>query len=256
MRVTVFDNIKHEEKSSAIENLVKHSTGYQSFYFLVILSIFMATIGLIMNNNAVIIGSMLIAPVLYPILGMGMGIAMADGKLIFRSMGTFVKASITGIVSAIVVSLLMFTPGSGFELTPEILARTTPTLPNAAIAIIAGLAASFAIVKPSVSESLPGVAISVALVPPLAVVGIGIAHLSWAVTSGALVLFLTNTLGIIFASLTVFSIMNFYVKRNIAIEAAKKEDKELEKENAGKKKKDKNKDDEEDDDQTKDREDE
>lgn len=232
MRINVFDNIKNEEKQVAIETLIKNSTPFQSFFFMVILSVIMATIGLLMNNIAIIIGSMLIAPVLYPLLGLAMGVAMADGKLIFRSIGTFLQSGVLGLAASVIVTLLMIGPtNSTFELTPEIIIRTIPSLPDATIAIIAGLAASFALVKPNLSETLPGVAISVALVPPLATAGIGIANLSWSITSGAIILFFTNSFGIVFASVIVFSIMNFYVKRNIAIEAVKKEDIELEKEN-------------------------
>lgn len=244
MKITVFDNIKHEDKSRAIEVLIKYSTPFQSFFLMVMLSVLMATIGLLMNNTAVVIGSMLIAPVLYPLLGLAMGIVMADAKLIFRSLNTFFKSIFFGILAATVVTLFMVPGITNFELTPEILSRTTPSLPDATIAIIAGLAASFALAKPTMSETLPGVAISVALVPPLATVGIGIATLSWTVTSGAVILLLANSLGIIFASVIVFSIMNFYVKRNIAIEVVKEEDKELAKVNSGQAKKENQKEEE------------
>ena len=237
MRVTIFDNIKHEEKTTAIETLIKYSTPFQSYFLMVMLSVLMATLGLLMNNTAVIIGSMLIAPVLYPLLGLAMGVVMADSKLIFRSLNTFFKSILLSVIAAAVVTLFVVPGATNFQLTSEILSRTTPTLPDATIAIIAGLAASFALVKPTMSETLPGVAISVALVPPLATIGIGISTLSWTVTSGAVILLLANSLGIVFASVIVFSIMNFYAKKSIAVKAVKKEDKALEKEISGEAKK-------------------
>lgn len=229
MRISVFDNIENKDKNAAIETLINRSTPYQDFFLLVLLAMFMATIGILMNNVAIIIGSMLIAPVLYPIMGIAMGTVMADRKLIMRSIATFWKSVALSLIAAGVITLIMYPPGGTLplQITPELLLRTQPTLPDAAIAIIAGLAASFALVKPLLSETLPGVAISVALVPPLGVVGIGLATLNWDIAIGAFILFLVNTLGILFACVMIFSIMNFYVKRPIATEAIKKEDKEL-----------------------------
>lgn len=234
MKIAIFNNVNNKDKSNALESLIKLSSPRQDFFLLVILSVFMATIGLHQNNVAIIIGSMLIAPVLYPILGIAMGTVMADSQLIIRSIRTFSKSLLIGIVIAALVTL--FFNGSEITaqaITPEILLRIKPSLADAITAIIAGLAASFALVKPKLSETLPGVAISVSLVPPLAVVGIGIASLSWSITSGALILLLINILGILFACVMVFSIMNFYVNRQVADNVIKKEDKKIEKENNG-----------------------
>ncbi len=96
--------------------------------------------------------------------------------------------------------------------------------------MIAGLAGSFALVKPQLSETLPGIAISVALIPPIAVVGIGLARFNWEIISGSLLLFLVNAIGVVFASMMTFSLMNFYVKRHEADKVVKKEDKKIEKE--------------------------
>lgn len=203
---------------------------------MLILSVIMATIGLLMNNVAIIIGSMLIAPVLYPIMGISMGVVIVDKKMILRSLQTFAQMSFLGVVTAIVVTILMRAPGinTGFELTSELILRINPHISDIAIAIVAGLAASFALVKPTLNASIPGVAISVALVPPLAVIGIGIATLNLHITSGALSIFLLNTLGIIAACVTTFSIMNFYVNRDVVKSEIEKEDQALEKEINGK----------------------
>ncbi|MBD3328663.1 TIGR00341 family protein [Candidatus Peregrinibacteria bacterium] len=225
-----------KDKNNAISDLITHSTPRQDFFLFLIFSVCMSTIGLLQNNVAIIIGSMLIAPVLYPILGIAMGTVMANKLLIFRSVRTFFSSFILAIGAGALVTLFFHIPANGdfFELTPELYLRITPTLADAAVAVIAGLAASFALVKPQLSESLPGVAISVALVPPLAAVGIGITQLDLAIITGALIQFLINTLGILFACVTVFSLMNFYVKSDIAEEVIKEEDKELKKINGKK----------------------
>jgi uncharacterized membrane protein len=98
------------------------------------------------------------------------------------------------------------------------------------VAIIAGLAGSFALVKPQLNETLPGIAISVALIPPLAVIGIAIAKFNWQLLHGSLLLFLVSIIGVIFASMITFSLMDFYVKREKAEEALEKEKKKIERE--------------------------
>jgi uncharacterized hydrophobic protein (TIGR00271 family) len=208
--------------------LISSSTPSQDFFFMIVLSILTATFGLLLNNPAIIIGSMLIAPMLYPVLGLSLGIIMSDSKLIARAFYTILKALLWGIGTAFFSTLLF---ASHFtEITPEIMSRTEPTLPYVIIGIIAGLAGSFALVKPKLSETLPGIAISVALIPPIAVVGIGMAKFNWLIISGSLLLFLVNTLGVVFASMFTFSLMNFYVKRSEAKKTAEKEDKKVERE--------------------------
>jgi uncharacterized hydrophobic protein (TIGR00271 family) len=227
MVLLLFNNLTGKDKSNAVEKLISASTPTQDFFFMVTLSIITATFGLLTNEVAVIIGSMLIAPMLYPILSLALGITISDPKLISRSFYTLLKAVLFAVFASALTSLLFVNHFS--ILTSEILARTQATLPNIIVAITAGFAGSFALVKPKLNETLPGIAISVALIPPLAVVGIGISKANWSVISGSLVLFLINTIGIIFASMITFSLMNFYVKRKKAQEVVKKEDEEVEK---------------------------
>lgn len=232
MVLVLFNNLTNKDKSEAVERLIKGSTPSQDFFFMIILSILTATFGLLLNSAAIIIGSMLIAPMLYPILSLSLGIIMSDSTLIARALYTTLKALAFGIGASFLATLLFNSQLN--EVTPEILSRTQPTLPYLIVAIIAGFAGSFALVKPRLSETLPGIAISVALIPPVAVTGIGMAKLSWSVISGSFLLFLVNTTGIIFASLITFSMMNFYVKRGEAHKTAIKEDhkQEVEKEKA------------------------
>lgn len=226
MPLALFNNLTEKDKSRAIENLIESSAPKQDFFLMVILSILMATFGLLLNSSAIIIGSMLIAPILYPILSLSLGIIMSDPKLISRSLYTILKSLALGIAAAAIITLFFNNSDQGMN--DEIIARTQPSLAYAGVAIIAGLAAAFALVKPQLSETLPGIAISVALIPPLAVSGIGIARLDWNVVSSSLILFIINACGIVFVSMIVFSLMNFYVKRKLAETAIKKEEKNLE----------------------------
>ena len=220
--IILFNNLKEKDKSIAIERLISGSTPSQDFFYMILLSILTATFGLLINNSAVIIGSMLIAPILYPILSLSLGIVMSDAKLISRAFYTVIKSMTLGIITSAVTTLLFSSHFSGFN--TEIISRTQATLPYLGVAIAAGLAGSFALVKPKLNENLPGIAISVALIPPLAVVGIGVAKFSWTIVSGSLLLFLVNAIGVVFASMITFSMMNFYVKKSEAHKTVQKED--------------------------------
>jgi uncharacterized hydrophobic protein (TIGR00271 family) len=230
----IFDNITEKDKILAVKNLIDDSTPRPSFFFLVILSVLMAACGLIINNVAIIIASMLIAPILSPILSLALGIVIADGKLISRSFFTLIKSAGWGVgLSAVTTWLLWnFTSSANFmmELNPEIIERTEPSVVYLLIALIAGAATAFARVKPDLSEALPGTAIAVALVPPLAVIGIGIATLHLNVASGAFAMFILNAIGIILSAMVMFSLMNIYTKKSLIAQSVAKADKELEKE--------------------------
>lgn len=227
MVLVLFNNLSEKDKSKAIENLICESTPRQDFFLLVILSVLMATFGLLINNVAIIIGSMLIAPMLYPIISLSLGIIMADSKLISRSFYTVIKSSAFGIAVSTLVTLFF---NSSFQMNTEIASRTETSMVYFCVAFIAGLAASFALIKPHLSETLPGIAISVAIIPPLAVTGIGIARFDWNIISSSFLLFLTNIAGIIFASMFVFSMMHLYVARTAAKKAVEKEELAVKKE--------------------------
>lgn len=224
----LFNNISDKEKTGAVENLFARSTPTKDFFLMVVLSVLMATLGLLTNSSAVIVGSMLIAPILYPILGLAMGIIMSDFSLVSKSFITLVKAGLLGVAVAAAITLL-FSSQTG-DYTGEILARTKPSLLSATIGAVAGFAAAFAMVKPKLNETFPGIAISVALIPPLAVVGIGLARLNANVLLNALLLFIINAAGVVFTAAIVFSLMNFYVKRRVAKEVVKEEEQKLQKE--------------------------
>jgi uncharacterized hydrophobic protein (TIGR00271 family) len=226
MPILLFKNISAEHKSETIERLITHSTPSQDFFLMIILATAMAAIGLLLNSAAIVIGSMLISPMLYSFLSLSLGLSISDHKLIFQSFLSIVKSLIIGIAAATIITL--FFPPAG--LTSEILSRINPTLAYGTIALIAGFAAAFAMVKPQLNETLPGIAIAVALIPPIAVVGIGVATLNWAVIRGSLLLFLLNAVAIIIGSIIVFSLANFHVKKHLAEEILEEEEKKLEKE--------------------------
>lgn len=228
MSLIIFDNLTDKDKAQSVEKLISESSPRQSFFLMIGLSVLMATFGLLLDSAAIIIGSMLIAPLLYPLLSFGLGVVMYDFKLMGRSVYTIAKSTVIGVILAVFVALVFSFRGQ--IVTPEILGQTQFLLSYVFVAIIAGLAGSFVFVKPQHNEHLPGVAISVALIPPIALIGIGIAWLDWSIVSTSLILYLVNVVGIVGASIVVFSRMKLAGHKKVAIKAVKKEDKIMEKE--------------------------
>lgn len=163
-----------------------------------------AVLGLIVNSPAVIIGAMLISPLMGPIIASGLAIALGDFYLGLKAF-TNVLLSILGsiLLAAVITWVLPFrTP------TPEILARVQPTLLDLGIAVLSGMAGAIVVCRGGQGggvTALPGVAVAVALMPPLGVVGFGLGiGWDWPIIRGGGLLFLTNLVAIIFSSFLVF----------------------------------------------------
>jgi uncharacterized hydrophobic protein (TIGR00271 family) len=185
------------------------------FFLLVVLSAVIATLGLLTNSAAVIIGAMLVAPLMSPIIGIGLASLTGDARL-FRDAGV---ALVRGAFLAILMAVFLAWTNTYLpfvtlqDLPAEVLSRTRPSPIDLTIALAGGMAAAFALVMPSISAALPGVAIATALMPPLCTVGIGIAIGRWDVAGGAMLLFLTNAVTIAFAGTLVFFALGFTPKR-------------------------------------------
>lgn len=227
-----FRAINENHKAGVVRRLMEYSTPDFSFFYFVILSVSMATLGLIDDNPSIVIGSMLIAPILYPILGVSVGLVMSNVTVIARSFRTLVLAFGIGLVFSIVLTLFFATGDASLIQNNEIIGRIEPTLLHVVVAFLAGLAVSYALAQPEWSETLPGIAISVALIPPLAVLGIGIAEMNLDMVSGSALLLIANLFGIIFAAMISFSLMNLYEKQNIAESTIKREEEKLQEEKA------------------------
>ncbi|MEW5764694.1 MAG: DUF389 domain-containing protein [Acidobacteriota bacterium] len=192
-------------RSEVYELLFEESDLKKPFYWLSLLSACgIATLGLAQNSPAVIIGAMLLSPLMIPIVALGLALAIGDVFLGFRSAwACLVSVAASLGVSALVAVLLPFQ-----ETTLEILARTRPNPLDLGIALLCGLIAAVSAARlPSAGGGtvLPGVAIAVALVPPLCTAGWGLGA-GWRrdVFAGAMILFFTNLAAIVFASLLVF----------------------------------------------------
>ncbi|MEO1433432.1 MAG: DUF389 domain-containing protein [Cyanobacteria bacterium J06633_8] len=188
-----------------------HSVSFRdvSYWIEVLFSAGIATVGLVLNSAAVIIGAMLISPLMGSILGTGLALAAGDVILAMRAIIKLALSCLLAILFAVLlVSLLPFK-----EMTPEILARTQPNILDLVVALFSGAVGSVAICKKpkGVVTSIPGVAIAVALMPPLCVVGYGFGIAisvnmvnGLRVARGGGLLFFTNLVAITFTAMTVF----------------------------------------------------
>ena len=175
--------------------------------WILILAIFVASLGLNTNSAAVIIGAMLISPLMGPIIGMGLGIGINDFMLFKRAAKNYLVATLFSVATATLYFLL--TPLD--EVQSELLARTSPTIYDVGIALCGGLAGIVALGSRSqrMGNVVPGVAIATALMPPLCTVGFGLGTGNWLFAAGALYLYLINT---IFISLATFLGVTFVMR--------------------------------------------
>ena len=176
-----------------------------SFHFMLALSAIISTLGLLANSVAVIIGAMIIAPLMGPIVGMAFSIAMGNRKLLRRSSFTLLK----GVILTIAISWLAASAIGLETVESEVLSRTNPTLIDFGIAMAAGMAGAFTQTRRSIADAIPGVAIAVALVPPLSVIGIGLALKEQQIAIGSSLLFLTNLICIIFFGSLIFLFQSY-----------------------------------------------
>ena len=179
--------------------------------WILVLAIFVASLGLNTNSTAVIIGAMLISPLMGPIIGMGLGVGINDFMLLKRAFKNYLVATLFSVATATLYFLI--TPFN--EAQSELLARTSPTIYDVLIALCGGLAGIIALGSLSQRSGnvIPGVAIATALMPPLCTVGFGLATANWLYALGALYLYLINTIFISVATfIGVTLIMRFHKK--------------------------------------------
>lgn len=206
-----FHSLTAEHRNLVFSELETSSSPGFDYFLMVVLSCSIATFGLITDSPAVIIGAMLVAPLMSPILGISL--ATVGGKdVMFRKAGV---ALIEGVILALLLSILwgwiarILPFGYLVQLPHEVLIRTRPNPLDLWIALAGGAAAAYALAQPRLSATLPGVAIATALMPPVCTVGIGISMGNSSVILGASLLFITNLVTISFAGILVFLALGF-----------------------------------------------
>jgi len=226
-----FRAVPDKDKASLIRKLVENGTPDFDYFYLIGLSTLMATLGLLLDSSSIVIGSMLIAPLMYPILGVSLGLVMMNTNinLLTRALTTLTKSLAVGLGLS-VLAAFFFGDATAYQ-TAEVMARTVPSHLHLLVALVAGAAVSYMLARPEWGDALPGVAIAVALIPPLATIGIGVAYWDVLIIKGATLILFLNLFGIIAVSVVIFLLMNLSEKENIANSTMKREEEKQESEN-------------------------
>ncbi len=174
----------------------------ERYLFMTAMSAGIAVLGLLLSSPAVVIGAMLLSPLMGPIIGLGFALAIGDYHWLKQSARSLAWGTVLGV--GLTAVLVFFSPIQ--TITQEIAARTQPNLFDLFVALFSALAGSYAMIRGR-AGTIVGVAIATALMPPLAVIGFGLATLNWTVFSGALLLYVTNLLTI---ALTAWGMARLY----------------------------------------------
>ncbi|MCK0129349.1 TIGR00341 family protein [Erythrobacter sp. F6033] len=196
------DVIGTVNQSQVIEKRREDCLLSERYLFMTAMSAGIAVLGLLLSSPAVVIGAMLLSPLMGPIMGLGFALAIGDYQWLKQSARSLAWGSVMGI--ALTGVLVYMSPIQ--TITPEIAARTQPNLFDLFVALFSALAGAYAMIRGR-EGTIVGVAIATALMPPLAVVGFGLATWNWTVFSGALLLYVTNLITI---ALTAWAMARLY----------------------------------------------
>lgn len=211
---------KSSENLEVYEKISEASRFSNEFFILLMASTIIASLGLLQNSTAVIIGAMLIAPLMMPILGFALGVIWGDRFLIFRSLFSLIAGSGIAITTAFFLGAML----PGITINSEMAGRIHPGFYDIIIALASGFVGAYAYANPKISNSISGVAIAVALMPPLATLGIMLGMFNFKAAFGAFLLFSINLIGISVAAVLVFwrlKIHPVYNEKNEVDERAK-----------------------------------
>lgn len=187
--------------------LRRNASEATSYWLQLVVSIGIATLGLVVGSSAVVIGAMLVAPLMGPIVGLAMGLATGSPFLVLRSAGRIAFSVVGAVGGAALITLML----PFHELNQEIAARASPTVLDLVTAGFCALAGVYASLRPGsdTATTAAGTAISISLVPPLCASGYGVGTASWPIAWGAALLFLTNLVAIVVVGTAMFVAAGF-----------------------------------------------
>ena len=204
-----FPTLGRDERIDLQERLAEGAKCDWDYLVMMALSGALASLGLLEGSTAVVIGAMLVAPLMGPLVAAGLALVQGNVQL-FR---TGLRSAAIGVAVGLAVSLLAGAVNPGYEPSLEIEARGDPDLLDLLIALASGMAAAYATGRPKVVATLAGVAIAAALVPPLAVVGIALTNQQPLIGAYASILLLTNLVAIILGAAFAFGALGVRVRR-------------------------------------------
>ena len=196
LRLWLTPTLTQFEKEEIVQTAEESATPSLDYIVLIIASSILATFGLLLNSNAVIIGAMLVAPLMLPLIAFATGMTIGKLRLVGRSTSVLVQGILAAFLIAIFIGFI--TPTQ--IITPEMASRGNPTFMDMAVALASGFLGAYATARKHIPAALAGVAIAAALMPPLSTIGLGLAFGDSALAKGAVLLFLTNIVSIILAA--------------------------------------------------------
>lgn len=203
-----------EEIRTAVQRLINLSTHDYGYYLFLVLSVLITTVGLLLQSAPIIIGGMIVAPILMPLLSCGLALFLLEGKGIVRS--------VTVIILSIVIALILSASTTYIAILTDAMPESINHVPviihpwlYLVVAFCAGIAGTFAFVKKHLSSSILGVAVSASLMPPLCAIGMGMAMQNSSLVERSFWIFLLNVIGIIVAAGIVFWILGFRKARKL-----------------------------------------
>lgn len=173
------------------------SRGSSKFWVLLALASIIATAGVVADSTATVIGAMIVAPLMTPILGSALAVVLADRSNLLRSITLVLAGALAVVAISFLIGLAIGDPSDGYASNSQVAGRISPRLIDLLAALATGLVGAFALVRSDISDALPGVAIAISLVPPLAVVGLLLEVQRFADASQAALLFGTNVAAIV-----------------------------------------------------------
>ena len=201
--------LTHVEQDEIIRQAHGQAAMNIDYTALIVVSAALATLGLLLNSAAIIIGAMLVAPLMSPLIALSAGLTVGRIHMARQALSTLVIGVVLALFVATIVGIIL-PLGSP---TPEMLSRGSPTLLDAAVALASGFIGAYATARKDIPSALAGVAIAAALMPPLCTIGLGFAFRDLDLAYGASVLFLTNIISIIMAGIAVFLWMGMSFRR-------------------------------------------
>ncbi len=180
------------------------------FFVLTGLSAALASLGLLLNNTAVVIGAMLVAPLITPIFGFGLSLIVFRVHRMYTALLSLLLGTIIIFtISALIGYIVMWINGGTLSLTSEILSRAEPNLLFFLVAFFSGMVGAYTYVRSNILSSIAGVAISVALIPPASVFGLALVMHNWFILEQSLFLYVLNLAGVFFGGIVMFLFFGF-----------------------------------------------
>lgn len=210
-RIRKFLNISETRKAIVRNDLLESSAPREEYYALIIFACAIATFGLIANSEVVTIGSQLVDPLIFPILGLSIATTSGLQRMFKRATQSILWGMFISLVISILITYFFYRLpyGPNARIPDTVVSRTSASLLDLGIALVGGCAAAYGMAHPRLEGTIPGVAIATALMPPLSTVGFGVVFLDSGILLGAILQFLTNLTAILFAGILTFKLLGF-----------------------------------------------